>query len=203
VIVVVEGISAAGKSTWSRNYSRHIVPETGRLSNIPDRNVDPIRAAHFWAGLNAARWSAALHQESSSGLAVCDTDPLKLHYIWTLWQIGEAPEEHWKRELDAARKLIREKRIGFADLYLVKKIDPEIARRQRDADSTRTRGNFELHIRLQEPLMRWYEAFRAVLPQPVLFELPVTDAMPTSSVSSTFRYAPELFEEIVASLNRV
>jgi hypothetical protein len=33
---------------------------------------------------------AARAMERSSGIAVCDTDPLKLHYVWSLGQIGVA-----------------------------------------------------------------------------------------------------------------
>ncbi|MFJ2334106.1 hypothetical protein [Pseudomonas helleri] len=38
------------------------------------------------------RWQKALAMEDMSSWALCDSDPLKLHYIWSLWQIGEASE---------------------------------------------------------------------------------------------------------------
>ncbi len=70
------------------------------------------------------------------------------------------------------RKSIAQGRIGFADVYLVNLIDPQHARRQRDADKTRTRRNFELHVRLSEPLTTWYRALETVLPGTVIWELP-------------------------------
>jgi hypothetical protein len=104
------------------------------------------------------RWQAARAIERLRGVAVCDTDPIKLHYIWSLWQIGVAAERVWQTEHDATRSAIADGRIGFADAYFVKPIDPQRARRQWDADQTRSRRNFELHVKLLEPLMTWYRS---------------------------------------------
>ena len=35
----------------------------------------------------------------------------------------------------------------------MKRIDPQLAKQQRDADSTRSRRNFELHVKLHDLLM--------------------------------------------------
>ncbi|HEY1985895.1 MAG TPA: hypothetical protein VGG85_10815, partial [Terracidiphilus sp.] len=50
--------------------------------------MDPVGAARFWVEQGARRSMAARAMERSSGIAVCDTDPLKLHYVWSLGQIG-------------------------------------------------------------------------------------------------------------------
>jgi hypothetical protein len=79
MIVVVEGISASGKSTWyARHGGSHVVPENGRIAGAPDRVADPTGAAAFWAERNIDRWQAALAVERTTGHALCDTDPLKL-----------------------------------------------------------------------------------------------------------------------------
>jgi hypothetical protein len=49
------------------------------------------------------RWQAACAIERSRGVAVCDTDPIKLHYIWSPWQIGVAAERVWQAEHVATR----------------------------------------------------------------------------------------------------
>lgn len=108
MIVVVEGISASGKSTWcAKHGAGGVIPENGRLDGIPDRTRDPCGAAVFWAGRNVDRWQSALAMEEKTSVAVCDTDPLKLHYIWCLWQAGEAPRRDWLLELDATRETSR------------------------------------------------------------------------------------------------
>jgi len=173
MLIVVEGISAAGKTSWCRKHaSGFTVPETGPRSDVPDSASNPVAAAHYWVEESMRRWQAARDIERSWGIAVCDTDPIKLHYPWSLWQIGVAEERVWQAQRIATRDAITNGRLGFADVYLVKSIDPERARRQRNADSTRSRRNFELHVRLLQPVMTWYRALETVMPGAVTWELP-------------------------------
>ena len=200
MIVVVEGISASGKSTWCAQHgARHTIAENGRLQGIPDRVNDPLGAASFWAERNVGRWQAALTLESTASFAVCDTDPLKLHYIWCLWQIGQATEHDWLLELAATRQTVAEGRIGFADRYLVGSIDPQTARERALADNTRKRRNFELHARLQPPLLAWYSALDGVLPGRVQVGFPLT--MP-AAVSDGSRYDVAAFDRMIEALPR-
>jgi hypothetical protein len=134
--------------------------------------LDPIGAARFWVEQGERRWLAACAIERSKGYAVCDTDPLKLHYVWSLWQIGVARERYWQAECAATRDAIANGRLGFADTYLVKRIDTQLARQQRDADPTRSRRNFELHVKLHERLVAWYRVMEKVLPGAVIWNLP-------------------------------
>lgn len=200
MIVVVEGISASGKTTWCAQHGgQQLIAENGRFENEPDRATAPVAAAHFWAERNVDRWQAALAMEAQWSWAVCDSDPLKLHYIWSLWQIGEASERDWQVELAATRQTIANGRIGFADGYFVARIDPQLARAQALADSTRRRSKFELHVRLQTALLQWYGAIEQVLPGRVQFGLPerVPALQPLEG-----RYALEAFDQMIASLPR-
>jgi hypothetical protein len=173
MIVVVEGISASGKTTWCRAHAAGFtVVETGPRDDAPNAALNPTAAALFWVEQGERRWRAACAIQRSQGVAVCDTDPIKLHYVWSLWQIGIVAERVWQAERAATRDAIADRRIGFADAYLVKPIDPRRARQQRDADPTRSRRNFEFHVKLLEPLMNWYRALEAVLPGAVTWDLP-------------------------------
>ncbi|MDH0303468.1 MULTISPECIES: hypothetical protein [unclassified Pseudomonas] len=198
MILVVEGISASGKTTWcARHAGRQVIAEHGRLKNAPDRTADAVGAARFWAQRNVDRWQAALAMEHATSLAVCDSDPLKLHYIWTLWQIGEASEHDWLTELQATRETIAQGRIGFADCYLVSRIAPQLARERANADTTRRRSRFELHVRLQPALLKWYSALEQALPGRVRFELP---AQMPAAPRLDGRYSLEAFDQMIASL---
>lgn len=200
MILVVEGISASGKTTWcTRHGGQQVIAENGRFDNEPDRVADPLGAATFWAERNVDRWQAALAMEQRCGWSVCDSDPLKLHYIWSLWQIGEASERDWQVELAATRQTIANGRIGFADGYLVARIDPQRAREQALADSTRRRSRFELHVRLQTALLQWYGAIEQVLPGRVQFGLP--ERVPALQRLEG-RYVLEAFDQMIASLPR-
>lgn len=198
MIVVVEGISASGKSSWCMRLGTGcIVPENGRMPGAPDRTRDPAGAAAFWAERNVDRWQAALAMERRGSLALCDTDPLKLHYVWCLRRIGEASEQDWHYELAATRATIERGEIGFADRYLVAEVAPEIARARARADASRSRRNFELHVRLQPALIAWYAALDAVLPGRVQFGLP--PALPATCETGE-RYSLSAFDRMIATL---
>lgn len=200
MILVVEGISASGKTTWCATHGgQQVIPEHGRFENVPDRIKEPVGTAAFWAERNVERWQKALAMEDVSSCALCDSDPLKLHYIWCLWQIGEASERDWQYELDATRETIAQGRIGFADCYIVGRIDPQLARERAKADTTRRRSGFELHVRLQQALLTWYSAIDEVLPGRVRFGFPA--AMPTLE-NLDGRYDIAAFDQMIELLPR-
>jgi hypothetical protein len=129
MLIVVEGVSAAGKTTWCRQHAgASIVPEIAPRDDAPNPLRQPVAAARFWVSQHERRWTAARAMEQSSGLAVCDTDPLKLHYPWSLWQAGAASQDYWHAARDATRAAIANEALGFAAIYLVKCIDPHLAR---------------------------------------------------------------------------
>jgi hypothetical protein len=102
MIIVVEGISAAGKTTWCHKHAAEVtIPETGPCGGAPDPVLDPHGAARFWVEQGARRWTAACEMERSRGITVCDTDPLKLHYAWSLWQIASGISVVRSRKLSA------------------------------------------------------------------------------------------------------
>ena len=198
MIVVIEGISASGKSTWCRTHaSRFVIPETGPLENPPAPDSDPIEKALFWTQCNSRHWQASLETEASDGIAVCDTDPLKLHYIWSLWQIGEATFDDWHHQLTATRESFSAGLLGFTDLYFVNEIDAVTARRWKEGDKTRRRRNFDLHIRLQPALISWYRTLESVRPQSVQFCLP--DQLPPVCASRD-RYDIAAFDQLIERL---
>ncbi len=198
MIIVIEGISASGKSTWCAAHdASHIVRENAGVSGAPSGRSDPDGVAAFWADLNAKRWQAALVAEEQTSLAICDTDPLKLHYTWCLHQIGEATKKEWRSAVEATRVKIERCEIGFADAYFVKKISPEAARAQAMADSTRSRRRFELHVRLQPSLLKWYETLDTILPGRVAFGLP--DELPARRIADRFP-GVHIFDAMIAAL---
>ncbi len=96
MIVVVEGISAAGKTTWCRSHAgEHLIPETFP-SDRGNQPAQGLATARYWTDWNVKRWGDALAMEAARGLAVCDTDPLKLHYSWTLFQAGAGQRAQWE-----------------------------------------------------------------------------------------------------------
>lgn len=157
MILVVEGPSAAGKTTWCRQHTAAVVAEYTPTGGEPDGSDLPAQAA-FWTTVNVARWAQALATEARAGIAVCDTDPLKLHYSWSLARIGAAPRGRFDHELTQVRAAFAEHVLGLADLVLVSNPPLDVLRAHRNADTTRRRRSFDLHARLGESLRAWYQA---------------------------------------------
>jgi hypothetical protein len=201
VIVVVEGPSGAGKTTWCRTHGGRFA----LLEELPDHATvpsDPEAAARFWVARNVARWQQVLDRERRDGLVVVDVDPFKLHYVWTLYQTGQIPRLEWDLQREASREAFSAGRYALADLYLVSDIDAATLRAQRDADPTRTRRGFERHVLLREPLLRWYRAIDTLEPGRVRFGLPESGLTPDllALASRTQRSGAALFERLVGML---
>ena len=177
MIVVVEGPSASGKTTWV-NVHGHVAALIGEARPAPSLSGrDPAAVAAHWAEVSAARWAAACEGEERAGIALCDTDPFKLHYAWCLWQTGHATAGQWHAEMNASRELFGGQRLGIADLILVSIPEAATLAARRRADTTRRRRNFDLHVQLGAPLRDWYGAVSALDPSRVRWELPA-DGIP-------------------------
>lgn len=201
MIVVLEGPSAAGKTTWGRTHAGPVLVEEERRP-APNPPRDQRDAAKFWAQRGASRWEDALAVESESEVAVCDTDPLKLHYAWSLWRIGMASKAAFRDQAAAYRNLVAGRRLGFADLYFV--LIPaasELAVRK-VGDASRERRHFEVHRRLDGPIREWYAAIEALRPGSVVWEFPET-GISGLSVAPRDRHRLGDFDALVGRLGGV
>jgi hypothetical protein len=202
VIIVVEGPSGAGKTTWCRTHAG----ANALLEALPDHATvptEPHAAARYWVERNVARWREVREREARDGLVVVDTDPFKLHYVWTLFQTGQASSLQWTMQRDVARDAFASGRQALADLFLVSDIDDATLRARRDADPTRTRRNFERHGRLRDALLRWYRAIDRLESGRVVFGLPETGLTP-DLVAKGKRARPsglDLFDRLTSELN--
>jgi hypothetical protein len=203
MIVVVEGPSAAGKTTW---IARHcdpaiVVAETtaAETADAPDQREHPRAAAEFWARLNGARWEQALRIEEECGVAVCDSDPFKLHYAWTIWRTGRVNQDDWTLALEAGRRAFAVGRLGLADLILVTIPDAETLTRRREGDRSRRRHNLDLHAQLAAPLAEWYGAVEQLDPARVIWHLP-PEGLPGKLCPREPRTGTQLFDALITRL---
>lgn len=178
MIIVLEGISAAGKTTFARHFGEaHHVPEFPDHGVVPGES-DPAEAhAAYWLEHNIRRFQAALTKERDHGFAICDTEPLKIHFDWCMARAGFKSMDVFNASIPMVRKAISERRIGFGDRYYVKQIAPDMARAQKEGDATRSRRNVDMHLALQPHLMDWFEALSEALPERVEFAFPEQDAL--------------------------
>jgi hypothetical protein len=204
VIIVVEGPSGAGKTTWCRTHAgaKALLEALPDPASVP---TEPRAAARFWVERNVARWSEVLGREARDGLVVVDTDPFKLHYVWTLFKTGQVSEIDWTMQRDVAREAFGAGRQALADLFLVSDVDDATLRARRDADPSRTRRNFERHILLRDSLLRWYSAIDRLEPGRVVFGLPAAGITPELIAigKRARRSGLELFDHLMSELTAV
>lgn len=198
MIVVVEGPSAAGKTTWCKRQPWPVVAEYAATGNEPD-GADEDHQTDYWVRVNSGRWQQALQLEKEHQVVLCDSDPFKLHYSWCLARIGAAPWSRFERELQHAREAVVAERLGFADKVLVSIPPIHLLRSQKAADSGRRRRSFELHARLAEPLGEWYSAVERAEPGRVLWSWP-TSGVPIGGPERAHRCDPALLDRIVEHL---
>ena len=208
-LIVVEGSSAAGKTTWCRQLPRNQVLLEGEpyanpspLSAGDPLPPDPYATAEYWANENARRWTAAREISDRCGWVVCDTDPFKLHWTWTLWVTGLSSLEYWQRSLEFFRSAFADGRLGLPDLVFFADLDTQTLRRQKAGDPTRTRNRHEMHIRMSPALKRWYVAMAALDPARVEFRLP-ENGLETRHLQLGRReqgFGTALFDRLVAEL---
>jgi hypothetical protein len=204
VIIVVEGPSGAGKTTWCRTHAgAHAL-----LEALPDHATvprDPHAVARFWVERNVARWQDVLAREARDGLVVVDTDPFKLHFVWTLYRTGQVSDVEWAMQRDVARDAFGSGRYALADVFLVSDVDDATLRARRDADPSRTRRNFERHVLLRDALLRWYSAIDRLEPGRVVFGLPPDGIGPDllAKGKRATRSGLELFDHLMTELARL
>ncbi|WP_159917639.1 hypothetical protein [Pantoea sp. 18069] len=69
----------------------------------------------FWSDRHSERWLRGLELERAHDIVCFDTDPLKIHYGWCLWQIGNGSREEWLANVASSREHVAQRRLGFAD----------------------------------------------------------------------------------------
>lgn len=198
MIIVIEGMSAAGKTTWCKAQEQCAVVWETFPEDRDKKAAYGIETAQYWTDWNKKRWAEAIAIEMQSSLAICDTDPLKLHYCWALWQIGQGSREQWEMQRDATRAAIADRSLGFADYVFVKPMEEHIVRRQRELDP-RVRDRFEVHLQMQGSLIAWYQALQKVTPERVVFEHPESLNAEGFSLSRE-RYSMKQFDRFVSLL---
>lgn len=197
MITVVEGPSAAGKSTHAGAFRPALVVGEHPGHATPDATASLEEQSAFWVRQNEARWARALRTQAAHGLAVCDTDPLKLHYAWTLARAGQSSAaDAFAHQLRLTREAITRRRLGVADLVACVVPSEAALRERRAGDTTRRRRHFESHLRLAVPLAEWYAALEATDPGRVIRHWPER----THPLVRRAHYDVDLFDAWMARL---
>ena len=200
VIVAVEGPSASGKTTWCRRQPWPVVAEYTPSGSEPDGSDEHLRAA-FWVGVNSARWLQAVELDAKHEVVLCDGDPMKLHYSWSLARIGAVPWSRFECELRYTRAALVDGHLGMADLVLVSVPPTDVLHARRAADPTRRRRSFDVHVELAGPLREWYTAVDEAEPGGVVWGWPA-GGVPLEASKRRRLASPALLDRVVELLPR-
>ena len=192
MLIVIEGISAAGKTTRAAQYAPAVVPELV----CPAPSGDDAAVGEYWSDRHAERWQAGLALEQTHGTACFDTDPLKIHYAWCLWQTGHGTRATWLATVQATRARLLRREIGFADVIVLLEPDERQVREQQRQDTRRRRGNFAVNVQLQAPLRHWYSLLESLAPRRVVFEGHLRPHVPGGELRED-RYSVDLLDALV------
>src|SRR5690349_3550541 len=130
MLIAIEGVSAAGKTTWASRYTPAVVEEL--TGPAPVTGVEQV--GEYWSGRHAERWRRGLALEAEYTLACFDTDPLEIYYAWCLWQIGKGERDQWIATVRATRQRLLNREIGFVDRVVFLEPAEAVVRRQKESD---------------------------------------------------------------------
>jgi hypothetical protein len=204
MIVVMEGPSAAGKTTWCKSHCPDIfIEEASEDIEAPSLGSDPAQVALFWARFNTGLWREGLEMERKRGIAVFDGDPFHLYFSWALWKVNFLTNALFTEELERYRRAIEQRRIGFAD-YVVWREEPrEELRRRAKSDPTRRRRRHEVYLSLIPWMKAWFAARESVLTGTLFSWSPafrLQDLGPSPAGSR--RYDPSVLDSMIAALDQ-
>ncbi|MCR8843301.1 ATP-binding protein [Paenibacillus sp. SC116] len=164
-IICIEGASSVGKSTtckaFADRYNAYVVPETAFLFDKPQLEGKDLM---MWLmERQVDRWKLAKEKSKEVEYVILDGDIFK---IWYDWVYGFE-----SMTLEATASYFREKianqEISFPDAYVVLWIEEEKLRQRKHSDRTRSRRNFEKHLRLITPQLTYFKYMSSMMPRSV------------------------------------
>ncbi len=203
MLVAIEGLSAAGKTTWCRSHFLHrYIQEAAENIAAPDLFGDPAEVGQFWVNHAVANWRRALAMEREHGTAACDGDPFHLYYSWALWKSGALSKTLFEIESDLYRSAFEQQQIGFVDYVLWLEMPVGELRLRAQADTTRRRKRHEMYLALVPWMKAWFQEREQILPGSVRALTEGLQVEELSSDSVPQRYDTALMDEMVGRLRQ-
>ena len=170
-IICFEGPSAVGKTTLCKLLAQryNIVPEVNLLFDRPEEEEK-----NWYNEKQVERYELCMTSERSS---ILDGDVFQP--IWYNWVCKYPTEFLSKTEThDFYRSKINQGKLRFPDLYIIFEANEAELRRRKEKDKTRTRRNFEKHLKIVEPLKRYYRFLESETTLDLIF-------IPYNSIATT------------------
>ncbi len=173
MIVCLEGASAVGKTTTCRalheQFGAAVIPEVNALFERP-----PSASADWYLERQVERWAFACQSQMTYPLTVLDGDPFQP--FWYNWSFGFQEWQNLNHLCGFFRPLVASGVVGFPNRYFLLVAPDEKLRQRRNGDLSRSRRNFERHLRFIEPQRRYFSTMAFLAPS--LVEVIEADSIP-------------------------
>ena len=161
MIICLEGPSAVGKTSTSRLLSERlgatVISEVNALFKRSETESET-----WYLERQIDRWNMAVGESAAGRLVVLDGDPFQP--LWYNWSYGFVGLQSLEALRSFYRPAIVEGLLSFPDIYVHLTAEEGEIRRRKDADATRSRRNFEDHLRLLTTQTQYFNAMSFILP---------------------------------------
>ncbi len=156
-IICFEGASAVGKTATANflknNYSAFVVPEVNQLFARPSN-----APAEWYLERQVERWAMAKEQQQFYQLVILDGDPFQP--FWYNWAYAYADLQSLEPIKQFYQPKLQKKTFGFPNMYFVLSASETKLRQRKLSDSSRTRKNFEKHLKFIEPQHHYFQTLK-------------------------------------------
>ena len=159
-VICLEGPSAVGKTTLAVALADTAGAGTVKeVTGAAPPGADP---KTWFIVEHVEHWARARRLARSRPLVVLDGDPFKALWYDRVFSADPATAVASAAERYAAE--LASGALGLPDLWIALDATEDELRARREGDTSRTRRNFDRHLRLVEPLRRYFAELAAAAP---------------------------------------
>ena len=158
-IICFEGASAVGKTTLSAylrdNFNAFVIPEVNLL--FQRKEIEP---KYWYFEKQVERWKLAVKASSKHEIVILDGDPFQP--LWYNWAYNFDFGEPFEEIINFYRKKLTASEIAFPGKYFILTIKNDELKNRKTTDVSRTRKNFERHLRFIQPQIAYFNFIKSL-----------------------------------------
>jgi deoxyadenosine/deoxycytidine kinase len=158
-IVCLEGASAVGKTTVSKLLEKEFgYVRIAEVNELFERSINESSTWYFERQID--RWKLAREVSRKGGVAVLDGDPFQP--VWYNWIFANDGLQPLNKVFDFYQCRVQSGDIEFPNKYIVLKTPRSELSARKESDPTRSRRNFDKHLKLIEPQFEYFKAMCSI-----------------------------------------